>query len=167
MGGAVKSVGKIISAPANIVGSLPVIGPIAGPAFSIATGDYLGAAGQVAGNAIMGNYSGGGGGGGGGSSVPTYGSTDASGNLTPATPGFNYGANTYTYGDKPYDASKYFVEGNKGVYNILPTLGSNYNPSLPASDPSNVQTYQSLTNSMQGDPTALANFHQHRNTKSS
>jgi hypothetical protein len=92
MGGAVKSVGNILSAPANIINSIPVVGPIAGPAFSIATGDYLGAAGQIAGNAAMGSYSGGGGGGGGSSGgVPTYGSTDASGKLAAPTPGFNYG----------------------------------------------------------------------------
>jgi hypothetical protein len=159
MGGAVKSVGNIISAPASIAGAIPGVGKVLGPVVGGITGGPVGFATSLAGQALTGAYSGGGGGGGGGGgSIPTYGSTDASGNLTPATPGFNYGANTYTYGDKPYDASNYFVEGNKGVYNTLPTLGSNYNPSLPASDPSNIQTYQSLTNSMQGDPTALANF---------
>ena len=160
MGGAVSAVGNILSAPATIAGAIPGVGKVLGPVVGGITGGPVGFATSLAGQALTGAYSGGGGGGssGGGGSIPTYGSTDASGNLAPATPGFNYGANTYTYGDKPYDASNYFVQGDKGVYNTLPTLGSSYNPSLPASDPSNVQAYQSLTNSMQGDPTALANF---------
>jgi hypothetical protein len=163
MGGAVKSVGKIVSAPANIINSIPVVGPIAGPAFSIATGDYLGAAGQIAGNAAMGSYSGGGGGGGGGGGssggVPTYGSTDASGNLIPATPGFNYGANTYTYDNNPYDASKYFVSGNKGVYNVLPELGNMYSPEAQAAQgTSGFNAYQNIYGKMAGDELAQANL---------
>jgi hypothetical protein len=159
MGGAVSSVGKIISAPANIINSIPVVGPIAGPAFSIATGDYLGAAGQIAGNAAMGSYSGGGGGGGSSGGVPTYGSTDASGNLVPATPGFNYGANTYTYGGNPYDASKYFVQGNKGVYNVLPELGNMYSPEAQgAQGTSGFNAYQNIYGKMAGDELAQANL---------
>jgi hypothetical protein len=40
MGGVFKSAAKIVSAPANIINSIPVVGKIAGPAYSIATGDY-------------------------------------------------------------------------------------------------------------------------------
>jgi len=161
MGGAVSSVGKIISAPANIAGSIPIIGPIAGPAISIATGDYLGAAKQVGFNAAMGNYSGGGGGGGGGSSggVPTYGTTDASGNIVAPPAGFNYGANTYTYDGNPYDASKYFVQGNKGVYNVLPELGNLYSPETQTQQgTSSFNTYQNIYGKMAGDPLAQANL---------
>jgi hypothetical protein len=162
MGGVFKSAAKIVSAPANIINSIPVVGPIAGPAFSIATGDYLGAAGQIAGNAAMGSYGGGGGGGGGssgGSSIPAYGSTDASGNLAPATPGFNYGANTYTYGGNPYDASKYFVSGNKGVYNVLPELGNMYSPEAQsAQGTSSFNAYQNIYGKMAGDELAQANL---------
>ena len=158
MGGAVKSVAKVFDPITTIAGSLPVVGPIAGPIAGAITGGPVGFAKAVAGQALTGGYSGGGGGGGGGGSIPTYGSTNEAGQVNPATPDFNYGANTYTYGGEPYDASKYFVQGNKGVYNTLPTLGSSYNPNLAASDPSNVQAYQNITNSMQGDPTALTNF---------
>lgn len=160
MGGAVSSVGKIISAPANIAGSIPIIGPIAGPAISIATGDYLGAAKQVGFNAAMGNYSGGGGGGGGSSGgVPTYGTTDASGNIVAPPAGFNYGANTYTYDNKPYDASKYFVQGNKGVYNVLPELGNMYSPEAQgAQGTSSFNAFQNIYNKMEGDPLAQQSF---------
>lgn len=165
MGGAVKSVGNVVSSVidpvssviSGVAGSIPVVGPIAGPIAGYITGGPLGAATSFASNALQGNYSSSGGG---GSSipVPVYGSTTPSGEINPAIPGFNYGANTYTYGGNPYDASQYFVQGDRGIYNTLPTLGSSYNPSLPASHPSNVQAYQSITDSMQGDPTALANF---------
>jgi hypothetical protein len=79
-------------------------------------------------NAATGGFGGGGGGGGGSSTGTTPATPGAGGTTTPtyAAPGFNYGANTYTYGDKPYDASKYFVEGNKGIYNLLPQLGGLY-----------------------------------------
>jgi hypothetical protein len=128
MGGAVKSVAKVVTAPANIVGSalgkVPVVGPILGPAASIAMGgNPFTAIGGGLFDAATGGFGGGGGGGSSGSTAP-----DAGGTTTPtyAAPGFNYGANTYTYGDKPYDASKYFVEGNKGIYNLLPQLGGLY-----------------------------------------
>lgn len=131
MGGAVSSVAKVVTSPASIAGSVlgkvPVVGPVLGPAASIALGGnpFTAIAGGI-GNALTGGFESGGGGGGssgsptappgaGGTSTPTY-----------AAPGFNYGANTYTYGDQPYDASKYFIEGNKGVYNLLPQLGNLY-----------------------------------------
>ena len=163
MGGIFKAASNIISAPANIINSIPVVGPIAGPAFNIATGNYLGAAGQIAGNAAMGSYGGGGGSSGGGGAanggIPAYGSTDASGNAIPATPGFNYGANTYTYGDQPYDASKYFVSGNKGVYNVLPELGNMYSPEAQAAPgTSSFNAYQNIYGKMAGDELAQANL---------
>lgn len=165
MGGAVKSVGNVVSSVidpvssviSGVAGSIPVVGPIAGPIAGYITGGPLGAATSFASNALQGNYSSSGGG---GSSipVPVYGSTTPSGERNPAIPGFNYGANTYTYGGNPYDASKYFVQGNKGVYNTLPILGARYNPSLSPSDPKNIEAYQNITSSMQGDPVALSNF---------
>ena len=129
MGGAVKAITSVGNIASSVAGAIPGIGPIAGPIVGGLTGGPVGFATSLAGQALQGNYGGGGGGSSGG--VPTYGSTDASGNLTPATPGFNYGANTYTYGDQPYDASKYFVTGNKGVYNVLPELGNLYSPETP------------------------------------
>jgi hypothetical protein len=130
MGGVVSGIGNALGGAAGAVGSVlgkvPVVGPVLGPAASIAMGGnpFLAIGGGLY-NAANGGFGSGGGGGGsstgstapgaGGSSTPTY-----------ASPGFNYGANTYTYGDKPYDASKYFVEGNKGIYNLLPQLGGLY-----------------------------------------
>ena len=161
MGGAVKSVAKVFDPITTIAGSLPVVGPIAGPIAGAITGGPIGFAKAVAGQALTGGYSGGGGGGGGGDSggVPTYGSTDASGNLIPATPGFNYGANTYTYDNNPYDASKYFVSGNKGVYNVLPELGNMYSPEAQAAQgTSSFNAYQNIYGKMAGDELAQANL---------
>jgi hypothetical protein len=133
MGGSVGSVFETVTKPASIVGNVlgqvPVVGPVLGPAANIAMGGnpFTAIAGGI-GNALTGGFESGGGGGGGGSSGSPTAPPGAGGTATPtyASPGFNYGANTYTYGDKPYDASKYFIEGNKGVYNILPQLGSLY-----------------------------------------
>jgi hypothetical protein len=159
MGGAVSSVAKVFDPITTIAGSLPVVGPIAGPIAGAITGGPVGFAKAVAGQAIQGNYSGGGGGGGGGGGAPTYGATDAAGNLIPATPGFNYGANTYTYGDQPYDASKYFVSGNKGVYNVLPELGNMYSPEAQgAQGTSSFNAYQNIYGKMAGDELAQANL---------
>lgn len=161
MGGAVKAVTSVFDPITSIAGALPVVGPIAGPVVGGLTGGPLGFAKAVAGSALTGGYSGGGGGGGGGSSggVPTYGTTDASGSLTPATPGFDYGASTYTYGGTPYDASKYFVTGNKGIYNVLPELGNMYSPEAQAQQgTTSYGVYQNIYGKMAGDPLAQANL---------
>ena len=159
MGGAVKSVAKVFDPITTIAGSLPVVGPIAGPIAGAITGGPVGFAKAVAGQALTGGYSGGGGGGDGGGGAPTYGATDAAGNLIPATPGFNYGANTYTYGGNPYDASKYFVSGNKGVYNVLPELGNMYSPEAQgAQGTSGFNAYQNIYGKMAGDELAQANL---------
>ena len=168
MGGAVGSVAKVVTSPANIISSavnqIPVVGPIAGPIASavLAPPGFGLAAGlsSAALNAATGAYSGGGGGGGGGgSSVPTYGTTTPSGALATPTPEFNYGANTYTYGGNPYDASKYFVKGNRGVYNVLPELGNMYSPEAQgAQGTSSFNAYQNIYNKMEGDPLAQQSF---------
>jgi hypothetical protein len=151
-------VAKVFNPISSIAGAIPGIGPIAGPIAGAITGGPIGFASSLAGQALTGGYSGGGGGGSSGG-VPTYGSTDASGNLTPATPGFNYGANTYTYGGNPYDASKYFVSGNKGVYNVLPELGNMYSPEAQAAQgTSSFNAYQNIYGKMAGDELAQANL---------
>jgi len=129
MGGAVKAVGNLVSAPAAIAGAIPGVGKIAGPIVGGLTGGPLGFATSLAGQAIQGNYGGGGGGGG----APTYGSTNpgaaGSGTTTPFySPTYNYGANSYSVDNNPYDASKYFIQGNKGTYNVLPQLANLYDP---------------------------------------
>jgi len=159
MGGAVKSVASVFNPISTIAGAIPGIGPIAGPIAGAITGGPIGFASSVAGQALTGGYSGGGGGGGGGGSIPNYGTTDASGKIVAPPPGFNYGANTYTYGDQPYDASKYFVSGNKGVYNILPELGNMYSPEAQgAQGTSSFNAFQNIYNKMEGDPLAQQSF---------
>jgi hypothetical protein len=126
MGGAVSAIGNLVSAPATIAGAIPGIGKIAGPIVGGITGGPVGFATSLAGQAIQGNY--GGGGGGGGSSAPS-GSTAGSTGTTPYySPTYNYGANSYTVDNNPYDTSKYFIQGNKGSYNVLPQLANLYDP---------------------------------------
>jgi hypothetical protein len=157
MGGAVKSVAKVFDPITSIAGSLPVVGPIAGPVAGYITGGPLGAAKAIAGSALTGGYSGGGGGGGGG--APTYGATDASGRLAAPPPGFSFGSDLYSYGGEPYDASKYFVQGNKGVYNVLPELGNMYSPEAQAAQgTSGFNAYQNIYGKMAGDELAQANL---------
>jgi len=159
MGGAVKAVTSVFNPISTIAGAIPVVGPIAGPIAGAITGGPVGFASSLAGQALTGGYSGGGGGGGSSGGVPTYGSTDASGALIPATPSFNYGTNTYTYGGSPYDASKYFVQGNKGVYNVLPELGNLYSSETQAQPgTSSFNAYQNIYGKMAGDPLAQANL---------
>lgn len=159
MGGAVKAVTSVFDPITSIASSLPVVGPIAGPVAGFVTGGPLGAAKAIAGSALTGGYSGGGGGGGSSGGVPTYGATDASGALVPATPSFDYGSSAYTYGGTPYDASKYFVQGNKGVYNVLPELGNLYSPETQAQPgTSSFNAYQNIYGKMAGDPLAQANL---------
>lgn len=161
MGGAVKAVSNVINPISSIAGAIPVVGPIAGPIAGAITGGPVGFASSLAGQALTGGYSGGGGGGGGGSSgtIPTYGTTTPSGALASPVPTFNYGANTYTYDNKPYDASKYFVTGNRGVYNILPEIGNLYSPEAQsAQGTSSYNAYQNIYNKMEGDPLAQQSF---------
>jgi hypothetical protein len=132
MGGAVSAVADVVGGvgglASGVAGSIPGVGKIAGPIVGGITGGPLGFASSLASQAIQGNYGGGGGGGGG---APTYGSTNpgaaGSGTTTPFySPTYNYGANSYTVDNNPYDTSKYFIQGNKGTYNVLPQLADLY-----------------------------------------
>jgi hypothetical protein len=132
MGGAVSAIGDVVGGvggiASGVAGSIPGVGKIAGPIVGGITGGPLGFASSLASQAIQGNYGGGGGGGGG---APTYGSTNpgaaGSGTTTPFySPTYNYGANSYTVDNNPYDTSKYFIQGNKGTYNVLPQLADLY-----------------------------------------
>jgi len=162
MGGAVKGIGNAIGGVGGAIGgianSIPGIGPYIGPVVGGITGGPVGFATSLAGNALQGNY--GGGGSSGSSNVPKY-----------AQPSYNYGNQTYQYGSNPVDASKYFITGDKGVYNLMPalgqidagqdpsrapfgvpTLGPNYNPYTP------YEAYTDLSAQMANDPKALAAF---------
>jgi hypothetical protein len=133
MGGVVSAIGNVVGGvgglASGVAGSIPGIGKIAGPIVGGITGGPLGFASSLASQAIQGNYGGGGGGG-----APTYGSTvpgaAGSGTTTPFySPTYNYGANSYSVDNKPFDTSKYFIQGNKGSYNVLPQLANLYDPS--------------------------------------
>ena len=117
MGGIVSGIGNAIGGiggiASGVAGAIPGIGPIAGPIVGGLTGGPLGFASSLAGQALQGNYGGGGGSSGGTSSTtPMY-----------TQPNINYGNNTYQYGTSPIDASKYFITGDRGVYNLLPAFG--------------------------------------------
>jgi hypothetical protein len=137
MGGAVSSVGKIFDPITTVASSIPVVGPIAGPVAGYITGGPMGAAKVIAGTALTGGYSespfgGGDGGGGGGSSAPagpTYGSSIPGTTGTFYSPTYDYGGKAYSVDSKPFDTSKYFIQGNKGTYNVLPQLANLYDPS--------------------------------------
>jgi len=122
MGGAVSSIVNPIS---SIAGAIPGVGKIAGPVAGFITGGPLGGLSSIAGQAITGGYSGGGG------SPTSSGPTTAGGTGTAPyySPTYNYGANSYTVDNNPYDTSKYFIQGNKGTYNVLPQLANLYDPS--------------------------------------
>jgi hypothetical protein len=141
MGGAVSAVTDVVGdvvggvggIASGVAGAIPGVGPVLGPVVGGITGGPIGFASSLASQAIQGNYGGGGGGGGGGG-APTYGSTNpgaaGSGTTTPFySPTYNYGANSYSVDSKPFDTSKYFIQGNKGSYNVLPQLANLYDPS--------------------------------------
>lgn len=166
MGGAVDAVSDVIGGVKGIAGgvanSIPVIGPYVGP---VVSGALLGPAAGIkslAFNAVTGKYDGGGGSSG-GSSAPRY-----------AEPTYSYGANTYQMGSSPVDTSKYFITGDKGVYNLLPALGQVTPKTLQSSNPmysdrissinanksyyTPYEAYNDLSAQMQNDPKALAAF---------
>ena len=175
MGGVVSSAVDFVSAPAKIVGGIanqiPVVGPIAGPVISyMAPGGGLGTAlGQIAMNAATGQYGGGGGGGGGGSTetpaptTPTYGGSitapSTGGITTPYySPTYNYGSNAYTVDNTPFDTSKYFIQGGKGTYNLLPQLSNLYgNPDVAArAGTTSANVYNDILNQMKMNQDVIA-----------
>lgn len=142
MGGAAKTLG-------SVVGTVADIG-------LMGTNPGLAIAKTIGGNILTNAFAGGGGGDGG--------SPSTGGGTTPqyALPDFNYGANTYTLNNNPYDASKYFITGDKGVYNMMPQLGNLYGDSatnkLPGATSYNI--YNSIYNKMADDAKAQAAFAQ-------
>jgi hypothetical protein len=129
-----------------------IVGKALGTVGSIAMGTnpLLAVGSTIAGSALQNAFAGGGG------SSPS-----AGGGTTPqyALPEYNYGAKTYTYGGNPYDASKYFITGDKGVYNLLPMLGDAYNdPNKKDMTTGSYNTYQTIYDKMAGDAAAQAAF---------
>jgi hypothetical protein len=149
MGGIVSSVadfaGDVVGGVGGAIGSvanqIPVVGPYVGPIISgVAGGGFPAFASSLAFNAATGKYGGGGGGSSGSASAPKY-----------AQPTYNYGANSYQMGNNPVDTSKYFITGDKGVYNLLPALGQ-INPKTL--DASNAIYSDSWANSVANAPTS-------------
>ena len=166
MGGAVDAVSDVIGGVGGAIGGvtnqIPVIGPYVGPLVTGALVNPAAGVKSLAFNAATGQYSGGGGGSSGSSSAPRY-----------AQPTYNYGANTYQMGNSPVDTSKYFITGDRGVYNLMPALGQINPKTLAASAPMYNDTwmssgykdaftpykaYEELSAQMAKDPKALAAF---------
>jgi len=172
MGGVVSGIGDfagdVIGGVGGAIGSvanqIPVVGPYVGPVISgVAGGGFPAFASSLAFNAATGKYGSGGGGSSGSASAPKY-----------AQPTYNYGANSYQMGNNPVDTSKYFITGDKGVYNLLPALGQISPKTLSSSAPiyndawangvanktyyTPYEAYNDLSAQMAKDPKALAAF---------
>lgn len=117
VGNAIKPMNAIGSA----VGSLGGAGNVLGPAIQLAGGaNPLGVFGASLGSQLLNDLRKSGG----SADRPNF--IDAAGNMIYADPTFNYGKNTYSAAGKPIDASRYFISGEKGMYNLLPKLGDIY-----------------------------------------
>lgn len=80
-----------------------------------------------------------------------------------AQPNVQYGTgdNTYTIGGKPVDTSKYFIVGDKGVYNLLPMLNNPYKDvNKQDTNLSGYDTYNAINQRLAGDPKAQQAFQQ-------
>lgn len=89
-----------------------------------------------------------------------------------AQPNIAYGTgeNTYTMGGKPVDTSKYWIQGDKGVYNTLPVIGDTSNKAYMTAynapmvgmqnrlDPQKQAQY--MLDQMKGDQKAINTFNQ-------
>lgn len=151
-GGGGGGIGGMIG---SAVGSLGGVGKVIGPAIQLGSGaNPLGVFGASLASEVIGNSLSGGGGGSGSNTGVTPGQNNMQ-NVY-AQPGYNYGANTYNINKAPVDASKYFITGDKGVYNLLPQLAPLYGDQatnrLPGTSSYNV--YQNIYNKMAGDTKA-------------
>lgn len=123
-----SSLGKIAGSalkPVNLagsaVGSLGGVGSVLGPALQLAGGaSPLGVFGSSLAGEVLKGYTKSGG----SADKPIF--VDAAGKPIYAQRGYDYGANTYRVSNNPFNASNYFISGDKGVYNLLPMLGGLY-----------------------------------------
>lgn len=173
LGSVVGNAIKPMNAIGSAVGSLGGAGSVLGPAIQLAGGaNPLGVFGASLGSQILSDLTKSGG------SVDRPNFIDASGNMIYADPSFNYGKNTYSAAGKPLDASKYFLSGEKGMYNLLPRLGDIYldhsvaqhlAPQKFFQNPANAkykltnferasQAYNNIFNAMSNDAKAQAEF---------
>ncbi len=173
LGNVVGSAIKPMNAIGSAVGSLGGAGSILGPAIQLAGGaNPLGVFGASLGSQVLNDLRKSGG----SADRPNF--IDATGNMIYADPSFDYGKNTYAARGKPLDTSRYFISGERGMYNLLPKLGDIYLDSPVAKNlapqkffqnPANAkyrlsdydragQAYNSIFNAMADDAKAQTEF---------
>lgn len=146
---------KPVNLAGSAIGSMGGVGGVLGPALQLAGGaNPLGVFGStLAGEALKGFTEKGG-----SADKPVF--VDSTGNPIYAQRGYNYGANTYKVGKNPFDASNYFISGDKGVYNLLPMMGSLYGDKKFAAQPgtASYNIYQNIYDKMADDAAAQKAF---------
>jgi len=84
----------------------------------------------------------------------------SSGNAQPNVQ-YGTGANTYSMGGTPVDTSKYFITGDKGVYNLLPMLNDPYKDlNKKDNNLSGYDTYSAINQKLADDAKAQQAFQQ-------
>lgn len=139
------------SALGSVVGSLGGVGEVLGPAIQLGAGaNPLGVFGASLGSRVLKDFTSAGG----DRYNPVF--VDSSGKVIYAKPGVNYGSSTYRLGKKALNADPYFIQGSKGIYNLLPELSRLYGnkdvKNMPGTNSYNV--YQSIYDRMAGDTLA-------------
>lgn len=164
-GGVLKSIGKTIGSvggsvvkgitPGNaigsVVGSLGGVGEVIGPAIQLGAGaNPLGVFGASLGSKVLKDFIDSGG----DKKKPVF--VDSMGNIVYATPGADYGSSTYKMGKKALDADPYFIEGSKGIYNLLPELSKLYGnkETNRLKGATSYRVYQNIYNRMADDELA-------------
>lgn len=146
---------KPVNIAGSAIGSMGGVGSVLGPALQLAGGaSPLGVFGSSLAGEVLKGYTEKGG----SADKPVF--VDAAGNPIYAQRGYNYGANTYKVSNNPFDASKYFISGDKGVYNLLPMMGSLYGDKKFAAQPgtASYNIYQSIYDKMADDAAAQKAF---------
>lgn len=146
---------KPVNLAGSAVGSLGGVGSVLGPALQLAGGaSPLGVFGSSLAGEVLKGYTKSGG----SADRPVF--VDAAGKPVYAQRGYNYGANTYKVSNNPFDASNYFISGDKGVYNLLPMLGGLYgDKQLTArTGTSSYNLYNDIYNRMADDAAAQKAF---------
>ena len=148
LGGSVLNPGNVVG---SVVGSLGGVGEVIGPAIQLGAGaNPLGVFGASLGSKVLQSYTDAGG------DTRRILFIDSNGNPVYATPGADYGSTTYSLGKKALDADPYFIEGSKGIYNLLPELAKVYGdkPTARLEGTSSYNVYQTIYDRMAEDALA-------------
>lgn len=146
---------KPVNLAGSAIGSMGGVGGVLGPALQLAGGaNPLGVFGSSLAGEVLKGYTKSGG----SADKPVF--VDAAGKPIYAQRGYNYGANTYRVGNNPFNASNYFISGDKGVYNLLPMLGGLYgdNDYERKTGTSSYNIYNDIYNRMADDAAAQKAF---------